>query len=53
MYDVDEGDRLDTEFALNVVETTQFPTLVISGIITLEADGTAGEVAFCAVAGLH
>ena len=43
MYDVSEDDRLETEFALNVVGTTQFPTLVVSGIITFEADGTASK----------
>ena len=43
MYDVDEDARLETEFALNVVGTTQFPTLVVSGIITSEADGTASK----------
>ena len=43
VYDVAEDTRLDTEFALNVVGTTQFPTLVISGIITSEADGTASK----------
>ena len=43
VYDVAEDDRLETEFALNVVGTTQFPTLVFSGIITSEADGTASK----------
>ena len=43
MYDVAEDARLKTEFALNVVGTTQFPSLVISGIITSEADGTASK----------
>ena len=43
MYDVAEDARLVTEFALNVVGTTQFPTLVISGIITSEANGTASK----------
>ena len=43
MYDVAEDDRLVTEFALNVVGTTQLPTLVIRGIITSEADGTASK----------
>ena len=41
MFNVDEGDRLDTEFALNVVGTTQSPTLVINGTITAVAAGTA------------
>ena len=43
MYDVAEDARLETEFALNVVGTTQLPTLVISGTITSEADGTASK----------
>ena len=43
MYDVAEDTGLEIEFALNVVGTTQFPTLVISGIITSEADGTASK----------
>ena len=43
VYDVDEDYRLDTEFALNVVGTTQFPTLVVSGTITAEAAGTASK----------
>ena len=40
-FNVDEGDRLDTEFALNVVGTTQFQGLVATGTITAEADGSA------------
>ena len=43
VFDVDEGARLDTEFALNVVGTTQFSTLVVSGAITAEAAGTASK----------
>ena len=43
MYDVAEDARLDIEFALNVVGTTQLRTLVISGIIASEADGTASK----------
>ena len=43
VYDVAEDARLETEFALNVVGTTQFPTLVISGTIISEADGTASK----------
>ena len=43
MYDVNEDNRVEAEFFLNVVGTTQFPTLVISGIITSEADGTASK----------
>ena len=44
VYDVEEGNRLDTEFALNVVGTTQFTTLVVSGTITSEADGTTSQL---------
>ena len=40
---MDEDARLDTEFALNVVGTTPLNTLVVSGTITAEAAGTAGE----------
>ena len=40
-YDVEEGERLDTTFGLNVKGTTSLP-LVILGIITLET-GTASE----------
>ena len=40
---MDEDARLDTEFQLNVVGTTPLTTLVVSGTITAEADGTAGE----------
>ena len=40
-YDVEEGERLDTKFGLNVKGTTSLP-LVILGAITLEA-GTASE----------
>ena len=43
VYDVAEDARLETEFALNVVGTTQFSKLVVSGTITLEADGTASK----------
>ena len=43
VYDVDEDDRLNTEFALNVVGTTQLPSLVISGTVTAHTDGTAGK----------
>ena len=43
VYDVAEDARLVTEFALNVVGTSQFPTLVVSGIVTSEADGTASK----------
>ena len=43
MYNVAEDARLETEFSLNVVGTTNFPTLVIGGMITSEADGTASK----------
>ena len=41
MFNVDEDDRLDTEFALNVTGTTQLQGLVVSGTITAEAAGNA------------
>ena len=41
MFNVDEDDRLETKFALNVRGTTQFQGLVVSGTITAEAAGTA------------
>ena len=41
VYDVDEDDTMDTEFALNVVGTTQLPALVVSGTVTAHTDGTA------------
>ena len=40
---MDEYSRLDTEFSLNVVGMTPFDTLVVSGTISAEAAGTAGE----------
>ena len=43
MYDVDEDDRLDTEFRLNVKGITAFPGLNIRGTITAEAAGTASK----------
>jgi hypothetical protein len=43
-YDVEEGERLDTTFGLNVKGTTSLP-LVILGIITLET-GTAKSTDF-------
>ena len=43
VYDVEEGSRLDTEFALNVVGTTQLPPLDISGTITAEPHGTSSR----------
>ena len=39
-YDVDEDERLDTMFQLNVKGTTPL-SLVITGIITAAADGSA------------
>ena len=39
-YDVEEGERLDTTFGLNVKGTTSLP-LVILGTITLEPDTTS------------
>ena len=42
-YNVDENDRLDTEFRLNVKGTTQFPELFVTGTITAEAAGTASN----------
>ena len=43
VYNVEESGRLYTEFALNVVGTTQFSTLTVSGTITATADGTSSE----------
>ena len=43
-YDVDENERLNIMFQLNVKGTTQFGSaLVVIGTITAEADGTASE----------
>ena len=43
-YDVDENERLNIMFQLNVNGTTQFGSaLVVIGTITAEADGTASE----------
>ena len=40
-----EGGRVDISFRLNVKGSSQFGTaLFVSGTITAEADGTAGEV---------
>ena len=41
--DVDEDDRLDTDFRLNVKGMTAFPGLNIRGTITAEAAGTSGK----------
>ena len=43
VYDVDEDDRLDTDFRLNVKGMTAFPGLNIRGTITAEAAGTASK----------
>ena len=44
-YDVVEDQRLDTTFQLNVKGTTQFGGgLVVTGVITATADGTAGKL---------
>ena len=44
VYDVDEDDRLDTEFRLNVKGMTAFSGLInIRGTITAEAAGTASK----------
>ena len=42
-HSVSEGDRLDTSFQLNVKGTTQFGGLVVAGLITATADGTASK----------
>ena len=40
-----EDERLDTMFQLNVKGTTQFGgALVVAGVITATADGTAGKL---------
>ena len=46
MYYVDEDDRLDTEFRLNVKGTTAFPSLNIRGTVTAEAAGTASKTMY-------
>ena len=46
VYDVDEDDRLDTEFRLNVKGMTAFPGLNIRGTITAEAAGTASKTMY-------
>ena len=44
-YDVEEGGRLDTGFQLNVKGTTRFAgDLVVTGLITATADGTASKL---------
>ena len=43
-YDVDEDERLDTVFQLNVKGTTSFGSaLIITGVVTTTADGTASK----------
>ena len=43
-YDVNEDERLDTMFQLNVKGTTQFGSaLIVTGTITATADGTASK----------
>ena len=43
---MDEDDRLDTEFGLNVKGTTAFLELNIGGTITAEAAGTASKTMY-------
>ena len=43
---MDENDRLDTDFRLNVKGTTAFPGLNISGTIRAEAAGTASKTMY-------
>ena len=45
-YDVDEDDRLDTDFRLNVKGMTAFPGLNIRGTIIAEAAGTASKTMY-------
>ena len=40
---MDEEERLDTMFQLNVKGTTPFGTLIITGVVTTTADGTASK----------
>ena len=43
-YDVDEEERLDTMFQLNVKGLTQFGSgFVVIGVVTATADGTASK----------
>ena len=50
-----EDYRLDISFQLNVKGTSQFPTLVISGTVTAEAQGTASKkiISFPSICNLH
>ena len=43
-YYVLEEERLDTVFQLNVKGTTPFDALIVTGIITTAADGTASKL---------
>ena len=44
-YDVEEDERLDTRFQLNVKGITQFGgALVVPGLITAAVDGTASKL---------
>ena len=53
VYNVDEDDRLDTDFRLNVKGMTAFPGLInIRGTITAEAAGTASKKILCVVSSL-
>ena len=41
---MDEDERLDTMFRLNVKGMTQFGgALIVTGVVTAEADGTASK----------
>ena len=53
VYVMDEDDRLDTDFRLNVKGMTAFPVgLIIRGTITAEAAGTASKKKLCVVSSL-
>ena len=40
---MDEDERLDTMFQLNVKGTTSFGALIVMGVVTTTADGTASK----------
>ena len=42
-YDVEEDERLDTRFQLNVKGITRFAGVLVPGLITAAADGTASK----------
>lgn len=44
-YNVSEGNTLDTTFGLNMKGRTRFPSLLLAGYVTAEAD-TAGKCHF-------